>query len=380
MMERKVRIAFDFNPVVVNKFSGFYSFGTGLLKGFDTLADRPEFVLFYSRRFQKECYETIANFTKHVELKSTSIKMRWLENFWKMSNFPKLEQMVGDFDIYHCVHHLMPPTRAKRRILTVHDLRRYKLPKLYKKSKLDRFETAVKRADHFIAVSQSTKNDFCDIFGIAEEKVDVVHLAADTVFELADESKKVEIKERLSAKFGVRLDNYLITFSSPDERKNVRRVIEAFVSLRGKIPDNFKLVVVGNLPRNDERFKTIDLDKIGDNVILAGPVEEVKSLLACADGLIFASLYEGFGLPIVEAFACGTAVITSNNSSMPEVAGDACLYVNPYSTESIAEAITRLCCESDLRKELVANGSERHKQFNWRKSAEKTLDIYNKLI
>ena len=134
------------------------------------------------------------------------------------------------------------------------------------------------------------------------------------------------------------------------------------------------------MPKNDERFKMIDFDKIRDNVILAGPLEEVETLLACADGLVFASLYEGFGLPIVEAFACGTAVITSNNSSMPEVAGDAGLYVDPYRVESIAEAIARLCCESDLRQELVANGFERCKQFSWRKSAEKTLSVYNKLL
>jgi len=375
-----MRIAFDFNPVVVNKFSGFYSFGTGLLKGFDTLADRPEFVLFYSRRFQKESYETIASFREPVELKPTFIKMRWLENFWGRSNYPKLEQMVGDFDIYHCLHHLMPPTRGKGRILTVHDLRRYRLPQLYKESRLDRFETAVKRADHFITVSQSTKNDLCEVFGIDEERIDVVHLAADAGFGLVDESRKTEIKKQLSAKFGIRLDNYLITFSSPDKRKNVTRVIEAFVSLRGRIPDNFKLVVVGNLPKNDERFKTIDFDKIGDSVILAGPLEEVKSLFACADGLVFASLYEGFGIPILEAFACGAAVITSDCSSMPEVAGDAALYVDPYSVESIGQAIARVCCESDLRQKLVEAGFERLKQFSWAKSAEKTLSVYNKLL
>ncbi|MCK5472506.1 MAG: glycosyltransferase, partial [Planctomycetes bacterium] len=177
-----MRIAFDFNPVVLNKFSGFYSFGTGLLKGFSSLSDRPEFLLFHSRRFHRQSQEAMAMFSDTGELKPTSIKMRWLENFWKYSNYPKLESLVGDFDIYHSLHHLMPPTRGKPRILTVHDLRRYKLPQFYKKSKLNRFEEAVKRADHFIAVSNSTKNDLCEFFGIPQEKINVVHLAADSGF------------------------------------------------------------------------------------------------------------------------------------------------------------------------------------------------------
>ncbi|MCK5472864.1 MAG: glycosyltransferase, partial [Planctomycetes bacterium] len=124
----------------------------------------------------------------------------------------------------------------------------------------------------------------------------------------------------------------------------------------------------------------IDFDKICNNVIFAGQQENIKDLFVCADGLIFASIYEGFGVPIVEAFASGTAVITSNISSMPEVAGEAALYVEPYSVESIADAICRLCRETDLRDKLVASGFERLKQFSWGKSAEKTLAIYNKLL
>ena len=375
-----MRIAFDFNPVVLNKFSGFYSFGTGLLKGFSTLSDSPEFLLFHSRRFHRQSQEAMAMFSDIGELKPTSLKMRWLENFWKYSNYPKLESLVGDFDIYHSLHHLMPPTRGKPRILTVHDLRRYKLPQFYKKSKLNRFEEAIKRADHFIAVSNSTKNDLCEFFEIPEKKIDVVHLAAGSDFELVDESKKIEIKKQLSAKFGIELNNYLITFSSPDKRKNIKRVIDAFISLLGKIPDSFKLVVVGSLPKNDKQLGKIDFDKICNNVIFAGQQENIKDLFACADGLIFASIYEGFGVPIVEAFASGTAVITSNISSMPEVAGEAALYVEPYSVESIADAICRLCRETDLRDKLVASGFERLKQFSWGKSAEKTLAIYNKLL
>jgi len=375
-----MRIAFDFDAVVRNRFSGFYSFGTGLLEGFENLKEKPEFLLFHSRRFSEQAQLIKKRLGDWAELKSTAIKMRWLEKLWRYSNYPKLEYLTGDFDIYNSFHHLMPPTKSKPRILTVHDLRRYILPDLYYKSKLGLFESAVKRADHFIAVSESTKNDFCNIFNISSDKVDVVHLACGTNISGLSAKDKEQIKAKLSETMGRSLGSYLITFSSPDNRKNLNRVIRAFQLCCGKLAKDQMLVIVGKLPkRDDEIIQSIKLAENKD-IVYVGTVTNLRDWLVCADALVFASLYEGFGIPILEAFACGVPVITSNRSSMPEVAGQAAVYVDPYSTESMSEAIIQVCNNAELRNKLIDAGTQRCKEFSWEKSAAQTFEVYKKLL
>ena len=116
-----------------------------------------------------------------------------------------------------------------------------------------------------------------------------------------------------------------------------------------------------------------------DNVVWAGIVDDLRLWLGCARGFIFASLYEGFGIPILEAFACGVPVVTSNCSSMPEVAGDAALYVDPLSTESIAEAIVKVSNDEQLRKKLISAGRNRNKEFTWERTAGEVIKVYSKL-
>ncbi|OHB57268.1 MAG: hypothetical protein A2173_02835 [Planctomycetes bacterium RBG_13_44_8b] len=375
-----VRVAIDFNPVLVNKFSGFYTFGTGILEGFAKLEEKPEMILFHSGRFASRAEEVVKYELRGItEQKTLAVKMRWLENFWNHFDYPKLESLTGEFDIYHCFHHLMPPTMNKPRLMTVYDLRRYRLPQLYRKSKLGFFESAVKKADHFLAISQSTKEDLCSVFGVKAEKVDVVPLASgiDPVFYSADERK--EIKAGLSEKLGQRLDEFLVVISSPDRRKNIPRIVEAFESSRNLLPDGMKLIVIGQLAKKEREFTRRLKADFYRNVIWAGAVDDLRLWLGCAKGFIFASLYEGFGIPILEAFACGVPVVTSNCSSMPEVAGDAALYVDPFSTESIAEAIVKISNDGQLGQKLVAAGRERNKLFTWERTAGAVVKVYKKL-
>ncbi len=375
-----MRIVLDLDPVLVYRFSGFHAYGMGLLEGFESLDEKPEFVLFHSKRYSKEARLVKENVGDWAELKATSVKMRWLENFWRYSNYPGLEYFTGKFDLYHCCHHLMPPTRSKPRLLTVYDLRRYKIPEFYRASKLGLFELAIRRADHFVAISEATRTDLGSIFEIPDERIDVVHLAADNIFEPPTECEKQDIKRQLSEQFGVEPGNYLLVLSSPDRRKNIPRTIEAFLSVRERLGDNFKLVVVGNLPKNDEAFNSRAFDKAKDGVVVTGLLEDVRDLFRCAAGLVFASLYEGFGIPILEAFGCGVPVITSNCSSMPEVGGDAAVYVDPYSVESIAEAMVKLCCDAGTTQRLAEAGLRRAQEFSWTRTAAKMLDVYKKFV
>ncbi|MBN1456796.1 MAG: glycosyltransferase [Sedimentisphaerales bacterium] len=379
MPSDRLRIAFDLNPALVNRYSGFYAVGKGLLEGFEQLEEKPEYSLFYSRQYSDEANIIKDGLGDWAKLRPTLAKMRWLEDIWSISKFPTLEHYIKDFDIYHGLHHMMPPTKGKMRVMTVHDLRRYVLPDLYVKSKLGPFELAVNRADHFIAVSGSTKNDLCNIFGVPRERVDVVHLAASYVFDPIGEAEKKLVKKELSGKYGIRLDNYFIVFSSPDRRKNIGRIINAFMMSKEKLRENFKLVIVGSLPKDDNIFEDLIAEGISDSVLITGPMDDIKDIFSCADGLVFASLYEGFGIPILEAFGCGVPVITSNRSSMPEVAGDAALLVDPYDIDAVSQAMIELSNNDVLREELIERGYSRGREFTWAKSAEKTLGVYKKL-
>jgi glycosyltransferase involved in cell wall biosynthesis/GT2 family glycosyltransferase len=377
---KDLKIAIDFEPVFVNRYSGFYTFGTGMLKGFSAIEQSPHLVLFYSRKYITAAKEYLKyEIEKLTEEKSLVLKRRHLERLWHYFDSLKLEYMIGHFDVYHCFHHLMPATNNKPRLMTVHDLRRYKLPELYAKSKLGSFEFAVNNADHFLAVSQSTKNDLCSVFGIEPNKVDVTGLATGIEpFEYSEEEKKKHILE-MSRMVGQKIDDYLVVFSSPDTRKNLIRTVEAFAQSRKSIADNIKLVILGQLPKREKEFINKLAANHYKNVICSGAVNDLRPWLGCAKGLIFASLYEGFGIPILEGFSCGTPVITSNVSSMPEVGGNAALYVDPYDIDSISNSIVKIANDGQLREKLVKAGKERVREFTWKKTAENILEVYKKL-
>ncbi len=371
-----MRVAFDLNPVLVNSCSGFYSYGTGLLKGLMQTCVDCEILLIYSQKYHSEAKKIKSQNNPEAKLRPLPIKMRWLESFWNLCNFPALQTFAGNFDVYHCVHHNVPPTKGIKRVMTVHDLRRYALPNLYTKSKLQRFEAAVRKADHFIAVSQSTKDDLCKYLSISPEKVEVIHLAANDSIRPFSEDEKVSIRQTLAKYAGCSLERFLLAFSSTDRRKNILRIVNAFRKAKNHFRENYKLVVIGNVPKNEDKLEDVLKDK---DVIFTGPVENAANWLGCADGLIFASLYEGFGIPIVEAFQASTPVITSNISSMPEIAGEAALLVDPENQDSIMNAILKLCTESNLRRDLIKAGLKRAEEFSWKKNAEKTYSLYQSL-
>ncbi len=217
----------------------------------------------------------------------------------------------------------------------------------------------------------------CEIFGIAGERVDVIHLAADEDLAVLGEAEKNKIKSRLSEAIKRPLDKYVIAISSPDVRKNIARTIRAFKSAVKQLPAGMKLVLAGIRPKEFDNDAIKDCD---EDVIWAGPVDNMGEWLGCAEAFVFASHYEGFGVPIVEAFSCGVPVITSNRSSMPEVAGGAAVLVEPNDERAISNAIAAVCSDEKLRNRLIRTGLERKKCFSWEKTAFKTLEVYKKVL
>jgi glycosyltransferase involved in cell wall biosynthesis len=373
-----MRVAFDFDTIAINKFSGLYAYGRELLKGFSKLAADINAKLVYSKHVSEEVGRLKADHPDRVLLRPMPVKRRRLEKLWRHIGYPPLQWLIGNFDLYHCLYNFMPPTAGKPRIMTVHDLRWYKCD-LYTKTKHRRYEFAVKQADHFIAVSQSTKNDLCEIFGIPHDKVDITYLAADEHLSPLSENGKKQLKTKFSEQMKTSLDRFVIAVSSYDSRKNIERTVRAFRMIAKQLPKGMKMVVAG-IPPNNSGDRQQQETYPDNDVIWTGPVDNLTEWMACADALAYASLYEGFGIPILEAFASGVPVITSNCTSMPEVAGDAAILVNPYDERSIAEAIVNTCNDNVLHQRLIRSGLERSKQFSWTKTAAKTLEVYRKML
>lgn len=238
---------------------------------------------------------------------------------------------------------------------------------------LERLEM-LKSMDLCLTISESARTDLIEALDFPEEKVATIWGAVDKRFKVLDISEKE--KQELFDKFGV-VDKYIMCTGGDDDRKNLAGLITAYSKLPKELIEEYQLVIVCKLsPESKVRYSRIAEDAgIRDRVVLTGFVsdEELVRFYNLAHLVAFPSEYEGFGLPIVEAFACETPVLTSNNSSLVQVAGDAAVLVDPFSVESVTDGLVRALTETDLR-ELVRRGTERVKEFQWEKVSEDTLD------
>lgn len=229
-------------------------------------------------------------------------------------------------------------------------------------------------ARHLITVSEFTKQDVIQQYGIDSNKITVAYNAIPNHF------RKLSIKEKTEFKNGVTSGkDYFIYLGSMHPRKNLRRLLLAFDNFKIRSNSDFKLVLFGRLAfKNSNLFKTFNNLKYKEEIIFLDDKESDISLaLGAAFALCYASLFEGFGIPILEAFKAEVPVITSNVSSMPEVAQDSAILVNPLSVEDISDAMLKLIQNNSLKRTLVENGSLRVKDFSWRKSAD---IIFEKLV
>lgn len=242
--------------------------------------------------------------------------------------------------------------------------------------------TAMKKADRIITISNHTKKDLIKYTGISPEKIETVYLGVDEHFKKLnpDKIKKIGYKYQLP-------DKFILYLGSEQPRKNFPNLIKAFYKLKKTGYFNeIKLLKVGRPQIDDYKrgkiFNLINKLKLQKDVVFIDyiPEEDLSGIYNAADLFVYPSSYEGFGLPPLEAMACGTPVITSNTSSLPEVVGDAGLMVDPDEVDALAEAMYEVLSNDSLRKELSDKGSKRARMFNWNDTARKTLKIYEEVI
>ena len=229
----------------------------------------------------------------------------------------------------------------------------------------------IKRASHIIAISQNTRNDLIKYLKIPDDRISVIYNGVDhSIFKPYD----------------VKLLNkpYILYIGSERPRKNLDRLFAAFAKLKGEFPE-LKLVKVGT-PGRSEKYRRDTMKKLGSlgitrDIIFIDhmPELELAYYYSSATLLAYPSFYEGFGLPPLEAMACGCPVITSNTSSLPEVVGEAGIMVNPYDTDSLVKAMRQVLTDAKLRDDMIRKGFEQSKRFSWEKTARETLEVYNKV-
>lgn len=316
--------------------------------------------------------------------RSTRISPKWLARLWHRLNlYLPVEAFVGRVDVFHATDFVLPPTLPHTRtLLTVHDLSFVRVPesasprlKVYLDTVVPR---SIKRADYVLADSLATKLDLVDLYGISSDRVEVLLSGVDSVFRPIHTANFASIR----AKYQIGECPYLFAVGTVQPRKNYARLIEALSIVRAGGLEIELVIAGGKGWLEDPIYAALDQLDMRPYVHFIGfaAEEDLPVLYSHALCSVFPSLYEGFGLPILEAMACGTPVVTSNLSSMPEVAGDAALLVYPYRVEEIADGIQSVVEDSSLRQSLIQKGHERAKLFTWEKSAQQLLQVYQRLL
>ena len=240
------------------------------------------------------------------------------------------------------------------------------------------FPKYAQKAARILTVSEYTKSDIVKSYGISESKIDVAYNGCNEIFKPISEEEKVSTKNKYSQ--GA---DYFLFVGLIIPRKNLHRLLDAYFKFRGKNESKIKLVVVGEKkwwPSETEEL--LNSSEYKDDVIFLGRVgpEELHKLMGSALALTFVPLFEGFGIPVLEAFACGTPVLTSNVTSLPEVAGNAALLCDPYDSESILIQLEKLAKDEDLRKGLALKGLRRKEAFSWDITARESWNCITKVL
>ncbi len=364
-----MRIGIDVSPIVYGTGVSIYT--KNLVENLLQIDKQNQYKLFFSSLRQKFPGLNQANY----QLKQTKLPPTLLDILWNQFHIIPIETFIGQLDIFHCSDWTQPPTQKTPTVTTIHDLSFLRWPesahpKVLKAQKR-RLKWVKKEADHIVAVSKATKKEIIDLLDIPENKVTVIYegLPEDVKEFPSYELRVASLKEKYNIG-----DKYIMAMGSQAPRKNIKRLIKSYELLVKNYKfEKFNLVIAG-------KYKT--REQLPSGVITTGFLnrEELLHIFSQALALIYPSIYEGFGIPILEAFALDVPVVTSNCSSMVEIADNAALLVEPKSVKSITAGIRKVLIDQKKRKELISKGRQRLKDFSWRKTAQQTLEVYNQVL
>jgi glycosyltransferase involved in cell wall biosynthesis len=301
---------------------------------------------------------------------------------WHRLHLPApVELWTGRLDLYHATDFALPPTLpGARTVLTIPDLAFERYPDDAMPGMLHYLKTVVPRAaaraDHIIAISQATREELIHIYGMPPDRITAVPLGVDSRF---NAHPSPDGAAALRRKYSLPDRPLILTVGTLQPRKNHLRLVQAFARVRA----DAALVIAGGAGwLYDAVHEEVEKLGLSDRVIFTGFLDDadLPALYRAAALLAYPALYEGFGLPVLEAMACGTPVLTSAISSLPEVAGDAALLVNPLDVQAIASGIERLLNDEAMRAALREKGAARAAEYTWARTAERVWSIYERLL
>lgn len=359
--------------------SGIEEYTENLLTHLLPLDKSIKFKLFFSSfKGELKKYDWLS--LKNVEFYKFKIPNQFLFLSSGLLNSPKIDKLMGGVDVFFSPHFFLTSlSSACKRVTTFHDLSYIHYPELFllRQRIWHNFEMnpswQSRFSDKIISVSQSTKNDLVKIYGIDPAKIEVIYsgISQEMKRPSEEELSRFKIKNNLP-------NNFILFLGKLEPRKNIAGLIRAFnvVKSGGKFPD-LKLVIIGSKGwLYDDIFKEIQNSNYRDDILLKSfiPDQERKFYYSLAEVFVYPSLFEGFGFPPLEAMACGTPVIVSNGSSLPEIVANAGLLVKSNNTDEIAHLISSIIADRKIRDKMASAGYNRSTFFNWDKTAEKTLE------
>lgn len=355
--------------------TGTISYIYNLIKSLNKIDTKNEYVLFTNQQFQENDFSLQGNFlTKKVGLREENTYKRiYWEQFYLSRELIHLK-----IDLLHSPSQVALRSSATRSILTIHELTYLIHPEFLSKHKYLYYRyfvpISIYKTDKIIAVSENLKKDILRFFRVPQDKIEVICCGVDEIYRPVEKNiAKNEVRQR----FGI-YDDYILYVGTIEPKKNLKRLIEAYFFLR-KDTNRYKLVIAG--PKGwlyNEIYKTIKRLNIDNDIIFTGHLysSDLLFLYNAASVFVYPSLYEGFGLPVVEAMACKTPVVTSNTPALREVAEEAAIFVDPLDTKSLSKSITEVLENPSLQENLIARGLKRARQFSWEEAAQRTLKLY----
>jgi glycosyltransferase involved in cell wall biosynthesis len=373
-----MRIAVNTRLLIKDKLDGIGWFTYETIRRIADSHPEHEFIYIFDRHYDK-------SFITSPNIKPVVIgpQARHPFLFWIWFEF-SVKRILNKYkaDVFVSPDGYVSLSAKTKTLAVIHDLNFEHYPKdlpwLSRKYYKYFFPRFAKRADHIATVSEFSKSDIIQLYHIEKDKIDVVYNGANENFcPLSDEEINNFRKKHSNGK------PYFIFIGALHPRKNVANLLKAYDLFRNTYEFDIPLIIAGfKMWWTKDMEKTYKGLKFKKDVIFIGrqTASELHKYLASALALTYVSTFEGFGIPIVESFYCGTAVITSNVTSMPEIAGDAAIFADPFSVQSICDAMFKIASDDELRKNLIQKGNIRKQNFSWNKSAESLWQCIEKLI
>ncbi len=384
-----MRIAIDVSPLYETNLTGIGLAIVNLLHGLARIDAYNDYRLLYIGGLKSQAAERLKLVRKRLPAQSNfpfchhRFPSRLNLNLVREYLLP-VNCFTGDFDLLHVPYHFAPLVRGRRTIHTVYDLTPVINPAWHTPRNAAEFRRSLRlitrRTDRVLAISESTGRDLVRLFDFPADRVTVVHLGVDRErFFPLDEAQRPAARQKL-ADYGIK-GEYLLYVGTIEPRKNLERLLLAFDRLRRLGHRECRLVIAGKRGWLCDGYdKTLaGLPAATREMIIQTeyfPTSDLAALYNLAALLVYPSLYEGFGLPVLEAMACGCPVVTSNVSSLPELAGGAGRLVDPLDVEAIAAAISAVLADPAERERMWREGLQQAARFSWEETARKTLDVY----